>query len=152
MNRSGFRVAIGSAALVAILVGGAWDGDAEEDLGTEVRETEIAFAATMADRDHDAFASFLAVETVFFTGEKELRGKNEVAAAWKPYFEGSNAPFSWQPEAVSVLDSGTLGLSSGPVFDPDGNRIGTYNSVWRRKADGSWEIVFDRGCPPCGGK
>jgi ketosteroid isomerase-like protein len=48
-----------------------------------------------------------------------------------------------------VLDSGTLGLSSGPVFGPDGKQTGTFNSIWRKKADGKWEIIFDKGCPYC---
>ena len=50
---------------------------------------------------------------------------------------------------VEVLTSGTLGYTSGPVYDPKGNRIGTFNSVWQRQADGTWKIVFDKGCPPC---
>ena len=48
-----------------------------------------------------------------------------------------------------VLDSGTLGISTGPVYDPDGMRVGTYNSIWRREADGTWRVIFDNGCPPC---
>ena len=66
-------------------------------------------------------------EAVFFTGTV-LRGAESIAAAWSPYFEGATAPFSWEPEQVEVLDSGTLALSSGPVYDPEGNRIGTFNS------------------------
>jgi ketosteroid isomerase-like protein len=119
-----------------------------EELAQQVRQTEAAFARTMADRDHAAFASFLADETVFF-GRGVLRGKAAVAQAWKRYYEGAAAPFSWTPESVEVLDSGVLGFSSGPVFDPSGKRIGTFNSVWRREADGKWRIVFDKGCPPC---
>ena len=45
-----------------------------------------------------------------------------------------------------VLDSGTLAISSGPVKDPDGNIIGTFNSIWRCRSDGSRRIVFDKGC------
>jgi hypothetical protein len=48
---------------------------------------------------------------------------------------------------VQVLESGTLGISSGPVRDPAGNRVGTFNSVWRLEADGKWKIIFDKGCP-----
>lgn len=102
----------------------------------------------MADRDHAAFVSFLAEETVFF-GKAPLRGKKAVADGWKAFYEGAKAPFSWEPDAVEVLDSGRLALSSGPVHDPDGKRVGTFNSVWRREADGQWRIVFDKGCPPC---
>ena len=44
------------------------------DLQRQVADTERAFAKTMADRDHAAFASFLSDETIFFSGAKALRG------------------------------------------------------------------------------
>jgi ketosteroid isomerase-like protein len=127
----------------------AADGPGTAELGAQLRATEEAFAKTMADRDHQAFVAFLAEEAVFFGRNGELRGREAVAAAWKPLFEGVAPPFSWQPEVATVLDSGSLGLTSGPVFAPDGKRIGTFTSVWRRDHDGSWKIIFDRGCPDC---
>lgn len=136
-----------AAAALVLGHGIAAGGDAGP--AAALRATEEAFAATMAERDHDAFVSFLAVEAVFFGRDGEIRGREAVAAAWKPLFEGADAPFSWRPESATVLDSGTLGLTSGPVLAPDGSRIGTFNSVWRREADGSWKVVFDRGCPDC---
>lgn len=142
---------IATVLIVAtVLTGISLAGEAPDtaERAAELRAAEQAFAQTMADRDHEAFASFLATDTVFF-GRGEIRGKDAVAAAWKPFFEGTAAPFSWQPEIVSVLDSGTLGLNSGPIFTPDGKRVGTFNSVWRRQEDGTWKIVFDRGCPEC---
>lgn len=120
------------------------------ELQGQVRESERAFAKTMADRDHAAFASFVAEDSVFLSGPNPaLRGRKDVADGWKRLYEGRQAPFSWEPETVEVLDSGTLGLSSGPVFDPQGKRIGTFNSIWRREADGKWKVIFDNGCPPC---
>jgi ketosteroid isomerase-like protein len=113
----------------------------------ELRAVEVGFAATMAARDHDAFVSFIADEAVFFNGDSELRGRAAVAEAWARFFVAEQAPFSWRPEVVSVLDSGKLGLTSGPIFDAAGNPVGTFSSIWRKAADGSWEIVFDRGCP-----
>ena len=115
----------------------------------EVRARERAFAKTMADRDHGAFVAFLADETVFFGGSGPLRGKKAVALAWRKFFDGPKAPFAWEPDTAEVLDSGGLAMTSGPVVDPDGKRVGTFNSVWRREADGQWRIVFDKGCPPC---
>jgi ketosteroid isomerase-like protein len=133
--------------LPEVVVAGENSGTAV--VAADLRATEEAFARTMADRDHQAFVSFLAEETVFFGQRGEIRGKEAVAAAWKPLYESPEAPFSWQPESATVLESGTLGLTSGPVLAPDGSRIGTFNSVWRRESDGSWKVVFDRGCPDC---
>ena len=119
-----------------------------DELRRQVADTERAFAKTMADRDHAAFAGFLAKEAVFFTGEKPLRGAEAVASWWKRYYEGPDAPFSWEPEKVEVLDSGTLALSTGPVRDPAGNVVATFTSIWRREA-GRWRIVFDKGNEAC---
>jgi ketosteroid isomerase-like protein len=135
------------AALLFVVVPGRAETNAE--LKEQVRQTEIAFAKTMADRNPAAFASFLAAETVFMSGGRPTRGAKDVAERWKGFFEGAQAPFSWAPEFVEVLDSGTLAMSSGPVRDPAGKRTGTFNSVWRREGDGKWKIVLDNGCPAC---
>jgi ketosteroid isomerase-like protein len=119
-----------------------------EELEAEVRAREEGFARSMADRDHAAFVEFLAEDAVF-NGPQVLRGREAVAEGWKPFFEGPEAPFSWKPERVAVAASGTVALSTGPVFAPDGKRSGTFTSTWRRDPDGSWRIVLDSGCPPC---
>ena len=120
-----------------------------QDLQQQVTETEKAFAQTMADRDLEAFVSFLAEETVFFAGETPLNGKKAVVDAWKGFYEGEAAPFSWAPAQVAVLESGTLALSSGPVYDPAGKQVATFTSIWRQEAPGVWRIVFDKGCKAC---
>jgi ketosteroid isomerase-like protein len=119
------------------------------ELKEQVRKTEIAFAKTMADRDAAAFEKFLASDTIFLSNGQPTRGPKAVVERWKRFFEGPNAPFSWAPEFVEVLDSGTIALSTGPVRDPAGKRVGTFNSVWRRESDGQWKIVLDNGCPAC---
>ena len=146
VSRSG--AVAGLALLAAFGCASSTPKPAPDALRQEVFETERAFAKTMADRDHAAFAGFLAKEAVFFTGEKPLRGAEAVAAWWKRYYEGPDAPFSWEPEKVEVLDSGTLALSTGPVRDPAGNVVATFTSIWRREA-GRWRIVFDKGGPVC---
>lgn len=136
-------------AFVVLLLVAPSRAQTNADLREQVRQTEIAFAKSMADRDHAAFASFLADEAVFFGPDRVLRGKREVVEGWKGYYAAAKAPFSWEPERVEVVDSGTIAMSSGPVRDPSGQRVGTFNSVWRREGDGRWKIVLDNGCPPC---
>jgi ketosteroid isomerase-like protein len=144
------RVATAVAAICAFVLTTAMSQQKNVDtLAEQVRATETRFAKTMADRDHKAFASMLADEAVFFSSQGPLRGSKTVAEAWKPFFEGAQPPFSWQPERVEVIDSGGLAFSTGAVRDPQGKRVGTFNSVWRRDAQGNWKIVFDSGCPPC---
>jgi ketosteroid isomerase-like protein len=119
------------------------------DLRQQVTAAERAFAKTMADRDHAAFASFLSEEAVFYTGPTPLHGKAAVAAAWKRFYERPQAPFSWEPDSVEVLESGTLAISSGPVYDPSGKRFATFTSIWRLEAPGVWRVVFDKGSEDC---
>ncbi len=69
-------------------------------------------------------------------------------SGWSRYFEGPRAPFSWSPDRVEVLKSGTLALSTGLVRNPEGKVIGRFNSVWRQEAPEVWRVVFDKGSPP----
>jgi ketosteroid isomerase-like protein len=119
-----------------------------EDIQKHVTETERAFARSMAERDFEAFLSFLADDAIFF-GETPLRGKQQVAEQWQGFYRDPKPPFSWEPRLVEVLESGDLALSTGPVYNPDGKHVATFNSVWRREQPGIWRIVFDIGYPVC---
>lgn len=131
-------------------------GTPTEDNAELVRQAtaaETAFAQSMADRDLEAFASFIADDAIFSPGPNTLRGKAAVLAAWSKYFEGEQAPFSWRPETVVVSAAGQLAATKGPVFDPSGKPIAEFRSTWRREADGRWKVVFDDGtclCKPQG--
>ncbi|WP_295751880.1 nuclear transport factor 2 family protein [Undibacterium sp.] len=118
-------------------------------LQQQVLSAETAFAASMAQRDHVAFSQFLSEEAVFFSDDKVLRGKSQVAEGWRPYFLKSQAPFSWAADQIEVLDSGTLAHSSGPVYNAQGKLIARFSSIWRLEAPGSWRIIFDKGNEVC---
>jgi ketosteroid isomerase-like protein len=138
--------------IVCVCVAGDCLG-AQGPSGAAVREqvlaTERGFAQSMADRDQTKFSRFISAEAVFFSGKVPLRGKADIVATWSKYFKTPQAPFSWEPSQVEVLDSGTLALSTGPVKDPHGKHIGTFTSIWRLEA-GTWRIVFDKGNEACG--
>lgn len=137
--------------LLGALTGVAADAAPQGSVRDRVMEAERGFAATMSRRDAAAFATFLSDEAIFFAGEKPLRGKKAVVDGWKQFFEGPNAPFSWEPTLVEVLDSGTLALTSGPVKDSKGEIIARFNSIWRLESGGRWRVVFDKGSPVCKG-
>ena len=145
------RAAVVLAAASAMLLGCA--AQAPPPSPTAAREqvfaVERAFARTMADRDHRAFASFLSEEAVFFPGPEPLHGKQEVAQWWARFYARPEAPFSWEPDTVEVLASGTLALSSGPVRNPAGKVFARFNSIWRWEPPGQWRIVFDKGSDVC---
>jgi len=114
----------------------------------DARATETAFAAAFAARDVSAFRRFLAPDTIWM-GKEPLHGPDAVMAAWNGLLTSPKPPFSWSPDLVLVLPSGDLARTSGPVLDPEGKLTARFQSVWRRKAGGGWEIVFDFGTEVC---
>jgi ketosteroid isomerase-like protein len=113
----------------------------------EVWAAEVAFARSMADRDLQRFGEFVSDEAIFFSGTRVLTGKAKVVEGWASMFKEPAAPFSWAPDQVEVLASGTLALSTGPVLDPTGKVIARFNSIWRLEAGQVWRVVFDKGSP-----
>jgi len=113
------------------------------DAVDEVRSSEIAFAKAFADRDQMKFFSFVADDATFLSAVGTLNGKAEVVKRWSQFFKRDTAPFSWRPERVVVTDGGRLGLSTGPVFDPEGIQVGVFSSIWEKQPDGSWRVKFD---------
>src|ERR1044071_3434614 len=109
------------ACLLALWFVSVAHAETREQLTQQVRDAENAFAATMAARDHKAFATFIADDAVFF-GKEAIRGKAAVVESWKRLYEKPDAPFSWRSEDVQVLDSGKLAHSSGPVLNAKGER------------------------------
>lgn len=127
----------------------AYAAPGNEELKQQVVDTEKAFAATMARRDFAAFSTFISEEAVFWSGPKPLHGKEAITAWWKRFYEKPEAPFSWEPDNVEVIASGTLAHTTGPVYDPKGKVFSRFNSVWRQEAPGKWRVVFDKGQEVC---
>lgn len=145
------RTILLKASLLSLLLFFAVASQATDliELKRQVIETEKAFAKSMAQRDQAAFNHFLSEEAVFYSGPGVLHGKLEVAQFWKRFYEKPDAPFSWEPKDVEVLASGTLAISSGPVYDPGGKLIATFTSIWRLEAPNTWRIIFDKGNDVC---
>ena len=154
MRRSGFVCTFALGA--AVLAGCAGSPSAPPpkvdiaQLQQQVTDAERAFARSMAERNLADFGKHVADDALFYSGPTPpLRGKQAVLDHWKRFYEKPQAPFSWEPDKVDVLDNGTLAHSSGPVKDASGKVVSRFNSVWRQEAPGVWRVVFDRGEPVC---
>jgi len=139
------RLAVGT--LLFLLFGAAGAQSSLDARRAEVFAAERAFARSMAERDLTAFGRYVAADCVFFSGDTALHGRDAVLAAWKPFFDGASAPFSWDPDQVELLESGELALSTGLVKNADGVVSARFNSIWQRQADGRWLVIFDKGGP-----
>lgn len=147
---------LGSVSAGAAETAAPVGGESREALLEQVRQSEVAFAATVAARDKMRFAAMIAPDAVFVGASGATRGRDAIVAAWAPFFEPTAPEFVWHPEIVELTEDGTLGLTRGPWSmkgkDAQGNAIeqsGTFNSVWRRQAGGGWLVTFDAGCAPC---
>ena len=121
------------------------------DLADIVRCQEIAFSQSVETQNLARFRSLID-DDARFVNNAVTRGPDAIAAAWSVFFTSRGPQIKWRPQFVEVLDDGKLALTRGPyrmiVIDEEGIETvhwGTFNSVWRVQADGSWMVVFDAG-------
>ncbi|MEE9563204.1 MAG: SgcJ/EcaC family oxidoreductase, partial [Thermoanaerobaculia bacterium] len=120
-----------------------------------VRAADRAFANAVALGDRELFASFIAEDATFLGGGL-TQGRDAIVVEWGIFFAaGGRGTITWEPHTVEVAASGDLAYTLGDFevqsIGPDGQRhksTGTYVSIWRKRADGSWQVVVDGGTPP----
>ena len=113
-------------------------------IASDVKAAETAFAKTMADRNFDRFADFVADDAVF-NGNKPHIGRAAVVETWKGFFDAPQAPFSWAPDAVAASADGRYAVSTGLARDAAGRVISRFTTIWRKDGDGRWRVVVDQG-------
>ena len=116
-------------------------------------DAEVAFAASVADKDYEKFLSLID-ENAIFSGSATMRGRTAIGEGWKVFFAEDGPKLVWEPANVQVRPGGDIGTSTGPYrltsTAEDGTTRtgeGTFFSVWERQDDGSWKIIFDGGTP-----
>src|SRR2546425_9542956 len=87
-------------------------------LARQVFEAESAFAQTLAARDSQAFAMYVAVDAVFLGRQGTLQGRAAVVAGWRPLFEGRAAPLSLDPQIRESLRARSPRLRTRAVPGP----------------------------------
>ncbi len=81
-----------------------------------------------------------------------ITGHDAIRKAMTPAFADPNFSLHWKPRRAEILIPGDLGYTTGAyerkAMNNEGKLItghGTYVSIWRRQADGSWKIILDTG-------
>jgi ketosteroid isomerase-like protein len=122
----------------------------------QVWARELSFAQSVADHDAAAFAAHLEPDAAFGAGGPDpTRGRDLITRRWTGIIEGKRFKLAWYPTRTTIGGVGDIAWSSGPSLfeDPDPKaehryRIGAFNSVWHRGADGVWRVLFDDGLEP----
>lgn len=107
-------------------------------------EADKAFAARAAERgQRTAFEEVLAPDGIVFR-PGPVRGLE-----WMAAHEGGNGRLAWTPAAATADCAGLLVVTTGPwtYSTAEGSvaATGDYLSIWRRGADGDWQLVLDNG-------
>ncbi|HSD68416.1 MAG TPA: DUF4440 domain-containing protein [Woeseiaceae bacterium] len=117
----------------------------------EVICAETGFSRAAEARDLRRFLDFIDPDARF-ANATVARGKDEIAAAWAPFFAEDGPAIRWRSAITEVSADGNLALSRGPyrsIRDTvDGARTeswGHFISTWRKTADGRWLVLFDSG-------
>jgi ketosteroid isomerase-like protein len=139
---------LGSSGIILLALAAtafAQAADLQAILDTLVK-AEQAFARTAAEKGtRAAFLTCLAEDAVVFQ-PGPVRGRE----VWEKAPATSPTTLLWRPVHAEVARSGHLGWTTGPweMKQRDSGAVtghGTFLSVWKKQADGSWKVAVDLG-------
>lgn len=117
-------------------------------------EADRAFARAVAAKRLDGWVSFFADSGTMFRPGGQVVGHTAIREWMGGAFADSSFHLEWDPVRADIAASGDLGYTIGRWqsrrLGPDGQEVrqtGSYVTVWRRQADGSWKVAVDIGNP-----
>lgn len=148
-----------SAALAAIIAAASWSGFAHEQPATSARkqllEADRAFFKATTEHGIDGWMSFMADDAVRIApiGSKAVTGRTAVRELDAPMFADPKKRLVWEPTDGGTFADGKHGFTTGRARivargDADAEETtwtGTYITIWRQAADGSWKVILDTG-------
>jgi ketosteroid isomerase-like protein len=118
---------------------------------TLLYDLEAKFARDVLEKGGAGFAEWFAEDGVALgNGSAPLIGRVAIAksANWSP----QAYQLTWTPTAAVMGPSGDMGYTwghfEGRSKDAQGNPVttkGRYMTIWRRNADGKWQVTLDAG-------
>jgi ketosteroid isomerase-like protein len=109
-------------------------------------ETERAFAHTATEKGiRDSFLAFIADDGILFR-PTAVNGKQFLEKQ-----QPDSGLLTWQPAYADISGAGDMGFTTGPWQyrekgpEDQPGAFGTFMTVWRKQADGSWKFAIDFG-------
>ena len=141
------RIAIGaaSAGSLACLVACASAPPQASDAQALARAESAFASASVATGLKASFLAAFADDAILFR-PGPVNGKQTIAARPDPPIL-----LDWRPQRVELAASGELGYSTGPfrlTSKQDASApasFGQFFSVWKKNADGRWQVLIDHG-------
>ncbi len=111
---------------------------------------DVAFAQATKARGVDGWVEYFADSGVQVTPGRNYVGKAAVRDLMAPRLADTTRLLSWRPTSAEVSASGDLGYTIGrwelgPRAGGEPLARGSYVTIWRKQADGSWRVVLDVG-------
>jgi uncharacterized protein (TIGR02246 family) len=125
------------------------------DLAAEqgkLRDGEAAWVKDAAARDADKCVAHYADDAVLMLpGAPAAKGKDAIRAAWKGMLDDPNLKLNFSSDRIEVSASGDLATTKGSytstMTNPKTKKTmedkGSYLTVYKKQADGSWKAVED---------
>jgi len=117
-----------------------------------LQDADRAFDRATAERRADGWVEFFADDGAMIGPGGTVSGKAAIREAMGRAMQDTSFTLRWRPTRSDVGASGDLGYTAGRYESHrrDGRgdavrRTGTYVTVWRKQADGSWRVALDIG-------
>ncbi len=121
--------------------------DFREQAEQEIKKADMAMSDQASKEGFQktllAFADDSAVK--YEAGHLPIIGKTALKEFWAAQPE--TKAISWKPFKVEAAASGDLGYTLGywKYISHDTTLHGSYYTIWKKQADGSWKFVLDGG-------
>lgn len=114
-----------------------------------------AFNTATAEKGIEGWVAYFAPNgSMLGATEPPVTGPEAIRKYMEAVFTEPESSLRWQPTRAEMLIPGVLGYTAGRFErrrkTPAGKHAllrGSYVTVWRKQADGSWKIILDTGHP-----
>ena len=146
---------IGLVLVVGCLVWGAAGLPAAAGESDTLLQLDQEFDQATADKGVEGWVAYFAENgSLLPESGPPTTGPEAIRKAMEPLLSDPENSLRWQPTRAEILIPGVLGYTVGRfqrrTRNPEGQKLlleGSYGTIWRKQADGSWKIVLDTGSP-----